>query len=175
MVRLREQQSLTENAVWRALAGVAVVVPLAVAVGLALAGRAPASANLALAIVPPLLAAGAIVALSSFCRLIVEVRDDGVYVRFTPFQRRFRGFPAEEIVGAAARTYRPLRDYGGWGIRLAPGGRRAYTVAGNRGCELVLADGRRIMLGSRDPERLEGAIRAMLAASRARRRPQSTR
>jgi len=167
MVRFREQQSLVENPLLRALIGGAIVLPPAVAAGLALAGRAPAAGRLVLLLAPPMLGVAAVAALLGAARLTVEVRDDGVHVRFAPFQRRARRFPPDQIADVVARTYRPIRDYGGWGIRLALGGRRAYTVSGNAGCELILVDGRRIMIGSREPERLAGAVRALIAGRRA--------
>jgi hypothetical protein len=89
--------------------------------------------------------------------LITEVRGDGIYIRFIPFHRKFRTMPFEAIQTCEARTYRPLKEYGGWGIRYGAEG-KAYNVSGNRGVQLFLLSGRKIMLGSQKPEELVLAI-----------------
>lgn len=98
----------------------------------------------------------AIPAFVAFVRLRVVVTHREVFVSFRPFLRR--RFPLTDIVSAEALTYSPLREFGGWGIRRGRGGRRAYTIDGNRGVELRLASGRRIVVGSRRPEALAAAI-----------------
>jgi len=98
--------------------------------------------------------------------LTVEVREDGVYYRFFPFHRSFRRIPLEEIAQCFVRTYSPLWEYGGWGIRYSPRGGRAYTVQGNRGVQLVLRNGDRVLLGSQRAEELASALQAGLARHR---------
>jgi hypothetical protein len=65
--------------------------------------------------------------------------------------------PFEAIQTYEAKTYRPLREYGGWGIRYGAAG-KAYNVSGNLGVQLSLLSGRKIMLGSQKPEELVLAI-----------------
>jgi hypothetical protein len=86
-------------------------------------------------------------------RLITEVREDGLYVRFIPFHRRFIKISGTDIICAEVYTFRPLRDYGSWGIRCGPRG-KAYTVKGDQGVELELRDGRRLMIGSQRAQAL---------------------
>ena len=90
-------------------------------------------------------------------RLMTEVRPDGVFVRFSPFHRRPKHFAPEKIVRAEAVTYRPIRDYGGWGVRFGPKG-RAYNTHGDRGVRLEFTDGRPLLIGSQQPETLANAI-----------------
>ena len=94
-------------------------------------------------------------------RLITEVRSDGLYVRFVPFHRRPRRLPFARMVRFEACTYRPLREYGGWGIRYGKRG-KAYNVSGNRGVQLEFTDGKRLLIGSQQPEMV---VRAMQEAS----------
>jgi len=92
-------------------------------------------------------------------RLVTEVRGDGIYIRFYPFHRGFHGFLWEEIESFEARTYRPILEYGGWGIRFGSG-EKAYNVSGNRGLQLALGGGRtgRVLIGSQCPEELAMAV-----------------
>jgi hypothetical protein len=62
-----------------------------------------------------------------------------------------------QIARWEARTYRPIRDYGGWGVRFGPRG-RAYNVSGNRGVEITLANGKRVLVGSQRADDLAAAI-----------------
>lgn len=94
-------------------------------------------------------------------RLETEVRQDGLYIRYVPFRRHFKRFQAEDLSEYHARTYRPILEYGGWGIRFGWKG-RAYNVSGNRGVQLVFRDGRRVLIGSSQPSELEAAIRSIV-------------
>lgn len=90
-------------------------------------------------------------------RLETEVRDDGVHVRFAPFQRRFRSWRFQEIAQMAPRSYAPLKEFGGWGVRVAASG-TAYTVSGRTGIQLVLRTGRRVLIGTQQPDRFMAAV-----------------
>ena len=96
--------------------------------------------------------------------LTTEVRDDGMYVRFFPFHTSFRKIGLEDINGFDVQTYRAIRDYGGWGIRYGRKG-KAYNVSGNRGVQLQLSDGKRILIGSQHPEEMTEALNAALGRS----------
>jgi len=91
-------------------------------------------------------------------RLVVEVRAEDLLVGLVPFARRI--VPLERIRSAEAVTYRPVREYGGWGVRWLPGRWWAWTARGNRGVRLVLDGGEQLLLGSDDPEALTAAILA---------------
>lgn len=94
-------------------------------------------------------------------RMETLVFDDRVEIRMKPLSQRI--IPAVEIAGAEARTYRPLHDFGGWGVR-GTGSNRAYNVSGDQGVQLVLNDGKRILIGTQRPADLAAAIAAILPA-----------
>ena len=96
-------------------------------------------------------------ALLLLAKLVTEARTDGVYIRFVPFHRSFRRIAFEDLKRCEVRTYRPLLEYGGWGIRFGLKG-KAYNVRGNRGVQLELADSKRLLIGSQRPEELWQAI-----------------
>jgi hypothetical protein len=93
--------------------------------------------------------------------LTTEVRIDALYYRYFPFNLSFRRLGAESIREFEVRTYSPVREYGGWGIRWGQGG-MAYNVWGNQGVDLVLSDGRRKLIGSQRPEDLAQALKKVL-------------
>lgn len=93
-------------------------------------------------------------------KMTTEVRKDGLYVRFYPFHFSFRSFPIKAIQSYEVRTYSPIRDYGGWGIRYGLKG-TAYNVKGNRGVLFEFEEGnkvKKLMIGSQIPEKLSEAV-----------------
>lgn len=90
-------------------------------------------------------------------KLSVQLDTHHLLIRFSPFvQKRFL---LSDIARWEARTYHPIREYGGWGIRYA--GRKrgwAYNVNGNRGVQLELTNGKHLLIGSQCPEELAAAI-----------------
>jgi hypothetical protein len=91
-----------------------------------------------------------------------------VRIHYRPFVRRV--IALSDIERVEARKYNPLKEYGGWGIKGWSKTKMAYNVSGNRGAELTLTDGRRVMLGSQRAEELAAAIEAQRRA-RPRRSP----
>jgi len=89
--------------------------------------------------------------------LTTEVRRDGIYIRFSPLHRSFRKIPLVDLMRHEVRTYSPIREYGGWGIRYGRKG-TAYNARGNRGVQLELSDGKQVLIGSQKPEELARAI-----------------
>lgn len=88
-------------------------------------------------------------------RLITEVREEGLYIRFYPLWGKLISYSS--IRTCNARTYKPLSEYGGWGIKYGRSG-WAYNIIGDQGVQLVLNDGKRILVGSQRAEQLEQAI-----------------
>ncbi len=83
--------------------------------------------------------------------LVVEVHENHLSIRFPPFSHRT--IDLKDITRCNARTYRPILEYGGWGIRYGWKG-MAYNVSGNRGVQLELSSGKRVLIGSQRPEEL---------------------
>jgi hypothetical protein len=93
--------------------------------------------------------------------LTTEVREDGLYFRFFPIHLSFRRIALRDLKQYEARNYSPIREYGGWGIRFGRKG-KAYNVSGNRGVQLELSNGARLLIGSQKPEELAEAINRAL-------------
>lgn len=85
-----------------------------------------------------------------FVRLETQIRKDGIYVRFFPFQLRFRKYSWDNIAQSFVRKYNPIVEYGGWGFRLGFSGKgKAYTVSGDTGIQLVFANGSKLLIGTK--------------------------
>ncbi|HEX8439749.1 hypothetical protein [Archangium sp.] len=94
-------------------------------------------------------------ALFAYMKLVVRVEGGSLSIRFVPFLRKH--YPLQDVSRWEVCDFRPLSDYGGWGIRRGRGG-WAYTVSGNRGVQLEFRDGRKLLVGSQHPEKLIAAL-----------------
>lgn len=124
-------------------------------------GSSPMS-DTALLIVGPLFIAFGIVFFIFFyyLRLLTEVRPDGVYFRFSLLHRSVQKIPYDSIKKYEVRTYHPIREYGGWGIRYGRGG-KAYNVSGNKGVQFELINGKKILIGSQRADEFAGAVKSV--------------
>lgn len=106
----------------------------------------------------------AIVALFILTNLETEVRSDCLRVRLFPFHIHYRKFAIEDLSEYYARTYRPILEYGGWGIRYSfrKGRGKAYNMTGNQGVQLVFKNGKRLLIGSQKPDDLTQAINSIM-------------
>lgn len=95
------------------------------------------------------------------CKLQLQVRRDGFYYRFKPFHLKMHVIRFDEIRFYEAVTYRPIIEYGGWGLRYGIHG-RAFNISGNRGLRIELMNGKRILFGSAQPEELKLNLDTMM-------------
>ena len=90
-------------------------------------------------------------------RLETQIKKDGIYVRFFPFHLKFRKYEWREISKCHVRQYRPISEYGGWGLR-GFGKNKAINISGNKGLQLEFVDKRKILVGTNNPKELEDAL-----------------
>jgi hypothetical protein len=95
-------------------------------------------------------------------RLITEVRQDGFFFRFPILMNKERCISPESIDHFEVGKYHPLRDYGGWGIRIRPLRGRAYNIKGNMGATFFLKNGKKVLFGTQRPDELRKALEKMM-------------
>lgn len=98
-----------------------------------------------------------VILLVTFTQLHTEVSDEGIAYKMRPFHRQWRRIPWNEIQTAYVREYKPLREYGGWGVRIGLNG-KAYNVKGNQGLQVELVSGQKILIGTQRPEELQSVL-----------------
>lgn len=101
-------------------------------------------------------------------RLTISVFPDSVRIGYRPIWKA--RIDLADVTNAEPVTYRPILEWGGWGIRWRPGGAGggggwAYTLSGNKGVKLTLRSGHVRLLGSSDPDALAQAILEQLDAN----------
>lgn len=157
----RHRETISFHPVVRAL----YLVLLGVLFWTALQPKARTSDLLVLALVGTILLAIPLV----FGRLVIEVDEDAFRATWGFLGWPKTIIPLRIIEKSEPITYKPLRQFGGWGIRC---GRidgqltAAYTLRGNCGLLLSLSQEikanlvrtRRFLVGTQEPERLQQAL-----------------
>ncbi len=96
-------------------------------------------------------------------KLVVEAHTEGLRVHFFPIKKL--RIPYASIARLEARDYRPVKEYGGWGVKFSWSHKaRAFTMSGHRGVELFLNNGERVMVGSQRADELASILRSYVKA-----------
>ncbi|MBA6156433.1 hypothetical protein H3Z83_07910 [Tenacibaculum sp. S7007] len=144
----KEEQRFTQT--WLiALLGISIVIPIILITKEYLEKNSSMTTNEFL-----LTLGGIIVSLSFifFFKLTTKIDETGIHYQFFPFHFSLRLIKWSEIDKAYVRTYDPISEYGGWGLK---GGSlwnkkngTAINVSGDIGIQLELKNGKRILIGT---------------------------
>lgn len=91
-------------------------------------------------------------------RLETQVYTEGIRVRLFPLHLQYHEFAWSDIRKAHLRTYSPIREFGGWGLRFGPKG-KAYNVSGNQGLQLEFHNDKQLLIGTQQPEELSRVLK----------------
>lgn len=95
-------------------------------------------------------------------RLDTEIKSDGIYYRFYPFQLSYKKISWDRISKLFVRQYSPLTEYGGWGIRIGFfGSGWAFNVSGNKGLQLIYDNNKKFLIGTQRPEEIEKVLKEL--------------
>jgi hypothetical protein len=99
----------------------------------------------------------------SFLLLRTWIGAEGVSYQFSFFHRIPVKHSWDDIAQAYVRQYKPLREFGGWGIRygMKKGRGMAFNISGNKGLQLVLKNGKNILIGTRRPDEIHALLTAL--------------
>lgn len=97
-------------------------------------------------------------------KLETWIDQEGIHYRFFPMIRKSKLIFKEEIARYEIRTYNALIDYGGWGIKGSILSRKgkAYNVSGNKGLQLYLKNGKKVLFGTQKPQAIEYAMNEIM-------------
>jgi hypothetical protein len=88
-----------------------------------------------------------------FMRLDTNIDETSISVSMSPFGSRKIAW--KNVEKAYVRKYKPLMEFGGWGIRYGFGSKgMAYSVGGNQGLQLELNNGKKVLIGTKKASEL---------------------
>lgn len=91
-------------------------------------------------------------------QLRIKVNEKGLHYQFFPVHLKSYTLKVEEIEKIESLQYKPLAEYGGWGIKYGFKG-KAYNVSGNKGVKIFLKNGTNILFGSQKHNELAKALK----------------
>ena len=92
--------------------------------------------------------------------LITQITAHGIYVRFPPFMPSEQQFLWNNIREVYVIKYKPITQYGGWGIRIGAYG-RAFNISSTTGLQIIFNDNSKLLIGTRQPEKLIAVLRKL--------------
>lgn len=100
--------------------------------------------------------------LFAIMKLETSIDNNGISVRFFPFHLKKKHFNWDQLESCSIRTYKPVIEYGGWGIRKTFSGKgTAYNVKGKVGLQLVFKNGDRLLIGTQKAEELNEVLKTL--------------
>jgi hypothetical protein len=96
-------------------------------------------------------------------RLETVVRQDELTAHFGWLPVVRKRIPLTDVLQVEAASYRPLRQFGGWGWRFGRGGVYAFTAQGSSEVCLVLRSGTRYLIGSSRSNELAGVLQRCIS------------
>lgn len=110
-----------------------------------------------------LIATGTVISLLFLkMKLFIEITGNEVRFRYPPLISKWRSIRKEEIERFEVRKYRPVSEYGGWGIKKKRKSNVAYNVRGNIGLQLYLKNGKKILIGTQRRQAIDYAMDKMM-------------
>ncbi|MCH3883069.1 MULTISPECIES: hypothetical protein [Tenacibaculum] len=87
-----------------------------------------------------------------FFKLTTRIDEKGIHYQFFPFHFSMRKITWSEIEKAHVRTYDPISEYGGWGLKGGAFWNKskgtAINVSGDVGIQLELKNGKKLLIGT---------------------------
>ncbi|MEE9407945.1 MAG: hypothetical protein V3V28_07715 [Polaribacter sp.] len=92
------------------------------------------------------------VAFIFFFKLKTRIDEKGIHYQFFPFHFSLKTILWREIKSAKVRTYDPIGEYGGWGLKGGAfwnsGKGKCINISGDIGIQLELKNDKKILIGT---------------------------
>jgi uncharacterized protein with PQ loop repeat len=93
-------------------------------------------------------------------KLIIKIDSENFSFRLFPLHFRMHSYRLANIETMEVVTYRPILDFGGWGIRWGRKG-KGYIISGKKGVKVHFRTGRPVYFSSDEPEEVVRAYEEM--------------
>ena len=85
-------------------------------------------------------------------QLKTRIDEKGIYYQFFPIRLKLKLVPWNDLDECYCRSYRPIREFGGWGYRTNSSNGKALNIRGKWGVQLVFNNGKKLLLGTQKQE-----------------------
>ena len=93
-------------------------------------------------------------------KLKTKINEIGVHYQFYPFNFSYKTISWATINKCYVRKYNAISEFGGWGLKLSFFGKngKSLTTKGNTGLQIVLKNGKKVLIGTQKHEVLQQTI-----------------
>jgi hypothetical protein len=88
----------------------------------------------------------------------IEVDDRYLTIRMGTFRLRVLRLELKNIQSVETVNFRPIRDFGGWGLRMGSNNGWAYFMSGTEGVQITTTNQQKYIIGSDIPDRLAKVV-----------------
>ena len=99
-----------------------------------------------------------VVIINSVSSLRIKINNDFIYVSYYPYKRKWEKIEVSGILSYKIRKFRPYREFSGYGVRDSQRKGKAYIISGNKGLQLYLKDGKKILIGTQKIQAISYAM-----------------
>ena len=94
-------------------------------------------------------------------KLSTRIDEKGIHYQFFPFHFSMKTLLWSEITKAEVRTYDPIGEYGGWGLRYSFNKKKGnvVNVSGDIGIQLTLKNGKKLLIGTQKKEAVSRVLK----------------
>lgn len=91
-------------------------------------------------------------------RIVTVINHEGVSIRYFPIYISEKKIKWDDIDNIYVRTYKPIVEFGGWGIRISKMNGMAFTTKGKYGIQIVFKNGKKLLVGTQKPHEVQEII-----------------
>ncbi len=100
-------------------------------------------------------------------KLEVQIKDNSVYYKYFPFIWNWKYVHKDNIANYEMKQFSAIKDYGGYGYRKRFFKKlTALIIKGNQGLLLTFHDGRKLLIGTQQPEAVRQAMQHIMEKDR---------
>ncbi|MBC8321763.1 MAG: hypothetical protein H8E34_13690 [Bacteroidetes bacterium] len=100
-------------------------------------------------------------------KLEVEVTNESLNITFKPYFSKPRIYNKSNIEKFEIREYKPISEYGGWGVKQGKKGiGKAYNVRGKIGLQLYLKNRKKVLIGTQRGDALLRSMKKMMEVNK---------
>ena len=99
-------------------------------------------------------------------KLKTRIDEKGIHYQFFPFHFSLKTILWQDITKAYVRTYDPIGEFGGWGLKGGAfwnsGKGKAINVKGDIGIQLLLKNGKKLLIGTQKENQAQQILQKYL-------------
>jgi len=105
---------------------------------------------------------GFVIFLMMSSRLKTKISNGGISYCYPPLAPKWKFISPAEIERFEIRTFRAVREFGGYGIKRRWRRGAAYIISGNTGLQLYLKNGKKLLIGTQKKQAIEYAMQKIM-------------